>query len=127
MLRAWRDSGSERKRSAYKVLRKGVLYHYFGLPGAARDAIGFPGPVDLDLAEPESSRPRRSRGCRLRRSRHRFRTGGARGGVLAEAGLDVLVLEAGGDGRYRREELDAFWAHYLEAGVPPPTTSRSTC
>src|SRR5689334_3120730 len=27
VLRAWRDSTSERRRSAYKVLRKGVLHH----------------------------------------------------------------------------------------------------
>jgi len=35
--------------------------------------------------------------------------------VLAEAGLDVVVLEAGGDARPRAEELDALRALYLEA------------
>ena len=32
VLRSWRDSSLARKRSAYKVLRKGVLHNYFGLP-----------------------------------------------------------------------------------------------
>ena len=38
VLRSWRDSSLERKRSAYKVLRKAVLHHYFGLPGPARSS-----------------------------------------------------------------------------------------
>ena len=46
VLKSWRDSSLERKRSAYKVLRKGVLHNYFGLPGPARASLGYPGRVN---------------------------------------------------------------------------------
>src|SRR5215211_1311584 len=51
VLRAWRDSSSPRRRTVYKVLRKGVLHHYFGLPGAPRDALGYPGPPAADAED----------------------------------------------------------------------------
>ena len=63
-LRSWRDSSLDRKRSAYKVLRKAVLHHYFGLPGPARASLGYPGPlahagVALPF-EPERAKDRKS-------------------------------------------------------------------
>src|SRR5215207_7146065 len=59
VLRTWRDSRVEQKRTAYKVLRKATLHHYFGLPGTVRDTLGYPGALAHEAPRPpfEPDRP----------------------------------------------------------------------
>ena len=120
VLRSWRDSSLERKRSAYKVLRKAVLHHYFGLPGEPRSAIGYPGPLEHAPAPPPFE-PERPTGelsvtcdvCVVGSGAG----GGTAAGVLAAAGLDVVVLEAGEVPTFTGEEIDSLRRLYLEGAA----------
>lgn len=119
-LRAWRDSSIEQKRSAFKVLRKGILHHYYGLPGAPRDALGYPGALEHAGASPPFE-PQRVRGERVLDCDVCVVGSGAGGGtaagVLAAAGLDVVVLEAGEPLAFTGEELDSLRRLYLEGAA----------
>jgi long-chain-alcohol oxidase len=120
VLRSWRDSSLEGKRSAYKVLRKAVLHHYFGLPGEPRNAIGYPGPLEHAPA-PRAFAPERPAGelnltcdvCVIGSGAG----GGTAAGVLAAAGLDVVVLEAGDEPTFSGEEIDSLRRLYLEGAA----------
>src|SRR5687767_3048750 len=120
VLRSWRDSSLERKRAAYKVLRKGVLHHYFGLPGPARASLGYPGA--LERAAPELPfEPERVQGELLVDCDVCVVGSGAGGGtaaaVLAAAGLEVVVLEAGEPAAFSGEEIDSLQRLYLEGAA----------
>jgi long-chain-alcohol oxidase len=120
VLRAWRDSSSEQKRSAFKVLRKGILHHYFGLPGPPRDALGYPGRLERE-GPPAPFAPIRPAGeetlecdvCVVGSGAG----GGTAAGVLAAAGLDVVVLEAGDALEFSGEEVESLRALYLEGAA----------
>jgi choline dehydrogenase-like flavoprotein len=121
VLRAWRVSSLEQKRSAYKVLRKGVLHHYFGLPGDARDALGYAGGLERDGAPP-AFEPQRAGGAETTLDCDvcvvgSGAGGGTAAGVLAAAGLDVVVLEAGPAPAFSGEELDSLRRLYLEGAA----------
>ncbi len=120
VLRAWRDSSLEQKRSAYKVLRKGVLHHYFGLPGDARDALGYAGGLERDGValpfEPERPTGEVTLDCDVCVVGSGA-GGGTAAGVLAAAGLDVVVLEAGPVPTFSGEELDSLRRLYLEGAA----------
>ena len=127
VLRSWRDSSLERKRSAYKVLRKAVLHHYFGLPGEPRNAIGYPGPLE-HAPSPRAFASERPAGelnltcdvCVIGSGAG----GGTAAGVLAAAGLDVVVLEAGDEPAFSGEEIDSLRRLYLE-GASSATEDQS--
>jgi long-chain-alcohol oxidase len=130
VLLSWADSRVVQRRAAFQALRKGALLAYYGSGGdnGARnpvwDAIGYPGP----LGPPQDPPPRTIEPLEV--------TGdvtldcdvvvvgsGAGGGtaaaVLAEAGLDVVIVEAG---RYFSEadfdgaELSGFDRLYVNGG-----------
>jgi long-chain-alcohol oxidase len=129
ILLSWADSGLSRRRGAFQALRKAVGFLYVMLPGTAGapsrvwKKLGYPGPLG-----PQQSRPRVLRPiipevdtdlscdvCIL---------GSGAGGsvaaaVLAGAGKDVLVLEAGSyydDSDFDGAELGGFQRLYLEGG-----------
>ena len=120
VLRAWRDSRLEQRRTVYKALRKGTLFHYFGLPGGPRDALAYPGPRSggspespLQVTRPESDVELSCDVCVVGSGAG----GGAAAAVLAAAGLDVIVLEAGGAATAHRDEIEALRALYLDGAV----------
>src|SRR6266850_7181064 len=118
VLRAWRDSSLAERRSAYKTLRKAVLSHYFGSPGRAREALGYPGPLEV-AAQPLPFEPERAQGeldcdvCVVGSGAG----GGTAAAVLAAAGLEVVVLEAGEALDFTGEEHDALERLYLEGAA----------
>jgi long-chain-alcohol oxidase len=130
ILLSWAESGLGRRRAAFQALRKAVGFLYVMLPEAngARspvwDKCGYPGP--LGVQKPSASRP-------LAASIPQRDTaltcdvcvigsgagGGVAAAVLAAAGKDVLVLEAGNyydDADFDGAELGGFQRLYAEGG-----------
>jgi choline dehydrogenase-like flavoprotein len=130
VLLSWSDSHLPRRRTAFQALRKAVLFCYYGLPGPAGagspvwDAIGYPGP----LGPPKDPPPRTITPVAVRSHTElecdvcvvgSGAGGGVAAAVLAEAGLDVVVLEAGeyfSERDFDGDELSGFSRLYLNGG-----------
>jgi long-chain-alcohol oxidase len=130
ILLSWADSNLGKRRAAFQALRKAIGFLYVMLPGAngARSAVWekfkYPGP--LGAQKPVSQRPLAvvvpQRDTDL--SCDVCIVGSGAGGgtaaaVLAGAGKDVIVLEAGGyfdDADFDGAELGGFRNLYAEAG-----------
>src|ERR671914_992590 len=130
VLLSWADSRVPQRRAAFQALRKGTLLAYYGKggpdgrPNPVWDAIGYPGPLGSPSnppppgIEPVAVNADATLDCDV------VVVGSGAGGgtaaaVLAQAGLDVVILEAG---RYFTErdfdgaELSGFDRLYLNGG-----------
>jgi long-chain-alcohol oxidase len=128
-LLAWGDSRLPQRRAVFQALRKAALLFYYMLPGPggarnpAWDAIGYDGPLG-----PLEGAPPKALETTLPGSDGRLECdvvivgsgagGGAAAGVLAGAGLDVIVVESGDyydDGDFEGSELGAITRFYMAA------------
>jgi choline dehydrogenase-like flavoprotein len=137
VLLSWGQSGSPQRRAVFQALRKGALLFYYMLPGPdgarnpAWDAIGYDGP----LGKLDGTPPKALTVTPIERDQRlecdvvivgSGAGGGAAAGVLAGAGLDVIVVESGDyydDEDFDGSELGALTRYYM--GAPTATHDQS--
>jgi long-chain-alcohol oxidase len=130
ILLAWADSRAAVRRTGFHALRKGVLSLAYSLrdesggnPGWRR--IGYPGPLGVAEDAPRGGPAVVAPGEDTTLDCDVCVVGSGAGGgvaaaVLAGAGLDVVVLEAGGaydEGDFDGAELDGLQRLYLGGGT----------
>lgn len=129
VLLSWADSRVPQRRAAFQALRKGALLAYYGSGGngdrnPAWEAIGYPGP----LGPPQDPPPRTIEPLEVSEDTAlecdvvvvgSGAGGGTAAAVLAQAGLDVVILEAGSyfsERDFDGAELSSFDRLYLNGG-----------
>jgi long-chain-alcohol oxidase len=125
VLLAWGRSRLPLRRAGFNALRKGLLLLAWTLPGAPWEELGYPGPrgpnpeappKPLSPVAPEGEPELSCDVCVVGSGAG----GGAAAAVLAAAGLDVVVLEAGGyfgPQDFDGAELAGLERMYLDAGA----------
>jgi long-chain-alcohol oxidase len=130
VLLSWADSRVTQRRGAFQALRKGTLLAYYGKggpnggPNPVWEAIGYPGPLGPPSNPPPPGiHPVRVDGDTAIECDVVVVGSGAGGGtaaaVLAQAGLDVVILEAGRyftEADFDGDELSGFDRLYLNGG-----------
>jgi long-chain-alcohol oxidase len=130
VLLDWAESALGRRRAAFQVLRKAVSYLYVmlpqlqGAPTPVWDKIGYPGPPEFPQIPPSDRLHVSVPTGESKLSCEVCVVGSGAGGataaaVLAAAGKDVIVLEAGGyyDGAdFDGAELAGYQRLYTEGG-----------
>jgi long-chain-alcohol oxidase len=129
VLLSWGESRLPQRRAVFQALRKAALLFYYMLPAGdggrnpAWDAIGYEGPLGkLDNPAPKALQITAIDGDATLTCDVAIVGSGAGGGtaaaVLAGAGLDVVVIEAGGyydDEDFDGSELGAITRYYQAA------------
>jgi choline dehydrogenase-like flavoprotein len=137
-LLAWCDSDDVMQRAAFQALRKLTMVMYYSMPwqgdgpNPVDEAIGYPGPhgklkdAPKKTIEPLEISEDTELDCDVVVVGSGA-GGGTAAGVLAKAGLDVVVVEAGGyfsEEDFDGAELDGYVRLYLGGGgVPTPDQS----
>ncbi|HYP47126.1 MAG TPA: GMC family oxidoreductase N-terminal domain-containing protein, partial [Thermoleophilaceae bacterium] len=129
VLLSWRDSRLPQRRATFEALRKGTLLMHYMLHdeqggSAVFEQIGYPGAIGApDEPPPKRIRPLEVSGDTVLDCDVCVVGSGAGGGtaaaVLAAAGLDVVVLEAGGyfsEEDFDGDQLSGFANLYLQGG-----------
>lgn len=130
VLLSWAGSRVPQRRAVFQALRKAALLFYYMLPGPgdggrnpAWDAIGYDGPLGkLESAPPKQLQVTAISSDATLDCDVAIVGSGAGGGtaaaVLAQAGLDVIVIEAGGyydDEDFDGSERNAITNFYMPA------------
>ncbi len=137
VLLSWANSRLAQRRAVFQALRKATLLFYYMLPGRdgtrnpVWDAIGYDGPLGkLESAPPKALQMTPVKGDTTLSCDVVIigsgAGGGAAAGVLAGAGLDVIVIEAGGyydDEDFDGSEFGAITRYYMAA--PSGTVDQS--
>ena len=128
VLRRWAESRLPQQRGVFHALRRAALVHYYGLsapgggPSPVWDAIDYPGPLGPNEGAPPkaltpvAAEPHMTCDVVVVGS---GAGGGTMAGVLAQAGLDVIVVEAGDfydDEDFDGGELEGLRRMYLNGG-----------
>ncbi|MCL6437324.1 MAG: GMC family oxidoreductase N-terminal domain-containing protein [Rubrobacteraceae bacterium] len=124
------DSPDARSRAIFQMFRKGVLLGYYCMPHEGKEPdpvenwLGYPGP----LGPPESPPPKSIRPLEVTGDTEldcdvcvvgSGAGGGTAAGVLAAAGLDVVVVESGGyysEENFDGAEIPGYARLYLDGG-----------
>jgi len=129
-LLSWCDAADIGQRAAFQALRKGILLSYYCLPwmgdgpNPVDEALGYPGPLGPPTnPPPKTLSPLSITGDTELDCDVVVVGSGAGGGtaaaVLAGAGLDVVVVEAGGywsEEDFDGAELSGYARMYLNGG-----------